>query len=97
MESTGNTYIYIAATPKRWRVRKTYRTLMAMNRLSEFENKGYALGGVHPNVGIQTRFVLNLQFASLQEKEEYENTNLFSMLLKDLKRYSKRRELRVLR
>lgn len=70
---------------------------MAMNRLSEFEHKGYALGGVHPNVGIQTRFVLNLQFASQQEKEEYENTNLFSMLLKDLKRYSKRSELKVLR
>jgi hypothetical protein len=68
-----------------------------MNRLSEFEHKGYALGGVHPNVGIQTRFVLNLQFASQQEKEEYESTNMFTVLLKDLQKYSKRRELKVLR
>lgn len=97
MKSTGKTYIYIAITPKRWRITRAFQTLVAMDRLSEFEGKGYALGGIHPGVGVRTNFVYSLQFASRQEKEEYENTNTFPYLLKKLNKYSKRGKLKILR
>ena len=94
MKNSGTVSLYIAVTPKRWHATRAYRTLLAMNRLSQFEHKGYALGGVHP--GVVADFVLNLSFASVQEKEEYENTDVFPYLLKKLKRYSKRDQLKVL-
>ena len=94
MKGPGTISLYIAVTPKRWHVARAYRTLLVMNRLSQFEHKGYALGVVHP--GVAADLVLNLNFASVQEKEEYENTNLFPYLLKKLKRYSKRDQLKVL-
>ncbi len=94
MKSSGTVSLYIALSPKRWHVARAYRTLQAMNRLSQFEHKGYALGGVHP--GLAADFVLNLNFASVREKEDYENTNMFPYLLKKLRRYSKRDKFKVL-
>lgn len=96
MTGARKTYIYIAVTPKRWRISRAYRTLEAMNNLTEYLQMGYALNGVHPGIGTHPNFVLNLQFASYEEKEQYENSILFPWLLQNLKKYAKRKQLKVI-
>jgi hypothetical protein len=67
-----------------------------MNRLSQLDHKGFAVGGVHPGTGVRRNFVLNLQFASQEEKQEYQNTDIFPVLLSKLKKYAKGDNFKVL-
>lgn len=90
-------YIYINARPKRWRITSSYRALKAMERLAEIRDLGYSgPTGVHEGVGVRINFVLNLTFASQEDKDAYESNPSYAYFLRKVKRYSKRKGFKLL-
>jgi len=87
--------IYINIIPKRWRITNSYRALCALERLSKFRKLGYVPDGIHDGIGTRTNFVLHVIFASLEDKQAYEQDRMYEYSTHKLKRYSKKGGLKL--
>lgn len=95
MSNQGILSIYINITPKRWRISSSYRALRALERLSELRKLGCVFDGIHDGIGTHPNFVLHVIFASLEDKQAYEQDSMYDYFIHKLKGYSKKGGLKL--
>jgi Tat protein secretion system quality control protein TatD with DNase activity len=96
-DNQGLLSIYINVRPKRRHINRSFWAMKALERQSKVRKLGHTFSGVHEVIGIHPNFVLSIAFASQEDKDLYEQDNIYKYHLRQLKHYSKHGGFKLLR